>query len=200
MKKIILGALIFISIGLSAQPAADLYVGPPTFHGAKVVGNYPNTEFLFTLPATGERPIEFSAENLPQGLTLDRKTGFITGTVKEAGEYTVNVRAMNRRGNVTEDIKIVIGDKLCLTPPLGWNSWNVFTSGVSEKLLMEIADAMVNNGMRDLGYQYINIDDFWHASAREEDGRPRVDSAKFPHGMKYLSDYMHDLRQMLRWL
>ncbi len=80
---------------------------------------------------------------------------------------------------------------LCPTPPMGWNSWNVFASEIDEKLLMEIADAMVGTGMRDLGYQYINIDDFWHADTRAADGKPLVDEKKFPHGMKYLSDYVH---------
>ena len=190
MKKILIAALVSLSLTISAQPD-NLYSGPPAFQGAKVVGNYPTTDFLFTLPAIGKRPIEFQAENLPKGLTIDKQTGIITGNVKEPGEYKVRVVAMNSIGNVSEELKIVIGDKLCLTPPLGWNSWNVFTSDISEKLLMEIADAMVKNGMRDMGYQYINIDDFWHAPQREADGRPKADTAKFPHGMKYLADYMH---------
>lgn len=191
MKNILVVLTLLACQSLIAQSADRLFSGAPVFHGAKVVGNYPNTDFLFTLPATGERPIEFAAEDLPKGLSIDKQTGFITGNVKEPGEYNVQVIAMNRRGNVRENLKIVIGDKLCLTPPMGWNSWNVFTSDVSEKLLIEMADAMVSNGMRDLGYSYINIDDFWHASAREDDGRPKVDPIKFPHGMKYLSDYMH---------
>jgi alpha-galactosidase len=191
MKKILLIALTFLSFGLSAQPSDALFSRLPIFHGAKVVGNYPNTDFLFTVPATGERPIKFDAENLPKGLSIDKQTGFITGNVKEAGEYKIKVSATNKLGTSKEEIKIVIGNKLCLTPPMGWNSWNVFTSDVNEKLLIEMADAMVANGMRDLGYSYINIDDFWHASERETDGRPKVDPAKFPHGMKYVADYMH---------
>ena len=191
MKKIVLAAFAFLSLNLSAQSDNSLFSGPPVFHGAKLIGNYPNTDFLFTIPATGERPIQFDAEHLPMGLTLDKRTGFITGNIKNAGEFQVTLIATNGSGKATEEIKIVVGDKLCLTPPMGWNSWNVFTSDVSEKLLIDMADAMVSNGMRDLGYSYINFDDFWHASSREDDGRPKVDAAKFPHGMKYLSDYMH---------
>lgn len=190
MKKIILALSVIVSVSLSAQ-TGDLFSGPPVLRGAKVVGNYPNTDFLFTIPATGDRPMEFEAERLPAGLTLDRKTGFITGKITNAGEYNVTVIVKNKSGKVSEDLKIVVGDKLCLTPPLGWNSWNVFTSDVNEKLVIEIADAMVANGMRDLGYEYINLDDYWHAPQREADGRPKADPVKFPHGMKYLSDYMH---------
>jgi len=191
MKNTLLCLLILISCGLRSQSGDFLFSGPPVFHGAQIVGNYPNTDFLFTIPATGERPIRFTASALPAGLNLDQQTGFITGRAGSAGEYKITVSATNKLGTATEEIKIVIGDKLCLTPPMGWNSWNVFTSDVSEQLLIEMADAMCSNGMRDLGYSYINIDDFWHASAREDDGRPKVDPVKFPHGMKYLSDYMH---------
>ncbi len=80
---------------------------------------------------------------------------------------------------------------LCPTPPMGWNSWNVFASDINEKIVMEIADAMVNTGMSKIGYEYINIDDYWHADTRASDGKPLVDTLKFPHGMKYLADYVH---------
>ena len=182
---------MLVTLGLGAQSTDFLFSGVPVFHGARIVGNYPNTPFLFAMPVTGTRPIQYSVVNLPKGLSLDEQTGFISGNIKIAGEYTVTLVAINQYGKTTEDLKIVIGDKLCLTPPMGWNSWNVFTSDVNEKLLIEMADAMATNGMRDLGYQYINIDDFWHAAERETDGRPKVDPVKFPHGMKYLSDYMH---------
>ena len=191
MKQTLVIVFAFLSVGMSAQSGNVLFSGLPFFHGAKVVGNYPNTDFLFTVPVTGERPIQFDAENLPKGLSINKQTGFITGNVKEAGEYKIKVSATNKLGTANEEILIVIGDKLCLTPPMGWNSWNVFTSDVNEKLLIEMADAMVANGMRDLGYSYVNIDDFWHASERETDGRPKVDPVKFPHGMKYVADYMH---------
>jgi alpha-galactosidase len=53
-------------------------------------------------------------------------------------------------------------EQLARTPPMGWNSWNKFGCDVSEQLIRETADAMVANGMKDAGYQYINIDDCWH--------------------------------------
>ncbi len=183
----ILLALIF-SQQLISQ---TLYEGIPVFHGAKITGNFPNTEFLFTVPATGERPIEFTAQNLPQGLTIESSTGIIRGMVKDKGSYTVKIFATNAKGRAGENLKIEIGDKLCLTPPMGWNSWNVFTSTLDEKLVMETADAMVSSGMRDLGYQYINMDDYWHAVSRDADGKPVANPEKFPHGIKWLSDYVH---------
>ncbi len=184
--------LVITPTWASAQSIQQfLYEGAPEFHGAKVIGNYPNTELIFTVPATGERPITFSAENLPTGLTLDPVTGIIQGYVMDTGEYKTKITAANAKGKTEEELKILIGDKLCLTPPMGWNSWNVFTKNIDETMLMEIADAMVNSGMRDVGYQYINIDDFWHAASRDSSGRPVADPKKFPRGIKYLADYIH---------
>lgn len=81
--------------------------------------------------------------------------------------------------------------RLALTPPMGWNSWNKFACNVSEQLIRETADAMVRTGMRDAGYQYVNIDDCWHGE-RDSLGFIRPDSARFPSGMKALADYVHD--------
>ena len=58
-------------------------------------------------------------------------------------------------------------DQLAMTPQMGWNSWNKFQGRVSEQLIRETADAMATNGMKDAGYQYVNIDDLWQATARD---------------------------------
>src|SRR6266849_10064070 len=76
------------------------------------------------------------------------------------------------------------------TPPMGWNSWNKFGCNVSDKLIREIADAVVSTGMKDVGYQFVNIDDCWQVS-RATDGTIVVDAERFPNGMKPLADYMH---------
>ncbi len=76
------------------------------------------------------------------------------------------------------------------TPPMGWNSWNKFGCNVSEKLIMDIADKMVESGMKDAGYQYVVIDDCWQVE-RDSLGFIQADPDRFPHGMKYLADYIH---------
>jgi alpha-galactosidase len=81
-------------------------------------------------------------------------------------------------------------ENLALTPPMGWNSWNKFACNVDEKLIREIADAMVTSGMRDAGYTYINIDDCWHGD-RDSLGFIHPDPKRFPSGMKALADYIH---------
>jgi alpha-galactosidase len=79
---------------------------------------------------------------------------------------------------------------LAQTPPMGWNTWNKFACNVSEVLIRDAADAMVTSGMKDAGYQYINIDDCWHGE-RDANGFIRPDPQRFPSGMKALSDYVH---------
>src|SRR6476619_3276610 len=76
------------------------------------------------------------------------------------------------------------------TPPMGWNSWNKFGCNVSDKLIREMADAIATSGMKDAGYQFVNIDDCWQVS-RAADGSIVVDPERFPDGMKALADYVH---------
>src|SRR5438445_12329090 len=76
------------------------------------------------------------------------------------------------------------------TPPMGWNSWNKFACNVSDKLIREMADAMVSSGMQAAGYQYVNIDDCWQVS-RDASGTIVADPTRFPEGMKALADHVH---------
>ena len=79
---------------------------------------------------------------------------------------------------------------LARTPPMGWNSWNHFGCNVSEQLIKEETDAIAASGMRDAGYRYVVIDDCWQV-ARDAQGVIVADSARFPHGIKALADYVH---------
>jgi len=83
-----------------------------------------------------------------------------------------------------------LDDGLAKTPPMGWNSWNKFGCDVSEKLIKEIADAMVTTGMKDAGYTYVVIDDCWQVR-RDPDGKIVADPQRFPSGIKALADYVH---------
>ena len=81
-------------------------------------------------------------------------------------------------------------NQLAKTPPMGWTSWNKYGCNVSETLIMGMADAMVSSGMKDAGYEYVVIDDCWQVS-RDENGDIVADKDRFPHGIKYLADYIH---------
>lgn len=80
--------------------------------------------------------------------------------------------------------------KLAPTPPMGWMTWNMFKGDISEQLIKETADAMVESGLRDAGYKYVFIDDLWQGG---RDNRNNIipDSKKFPNGIKALADYVH---------
>ncbi|HEX3030072.1 MAG TPA: carbohydrate-binding protein [Clostridia bacterium] len=81
---------------------------------------------------------------------------------------------------------------LAKTPPMGWNSWNIFQGNINETQIKQIADTMVSTGMKDAGYIYLNLDDNWMANpARDSSGNLRADPTRFPNGIKALADYVH---------
>ena len=80
--------------------------------------------------------------------------------------------------------------KLAPTPPMGWMTWNMFKGDISEQLIKEIADAMVESGLRDAGYEYVFIDDLWQGG-RDKHNNIIPDPKKFPNGIKALADYVH---------
>lgn len=82
---------------------------------------------------------------------------------------------------------------LTARPPMGWNSWNTFTNEIHEDLICDTADAIVKNGLDKAGYIYVVIDDCWSEKERDSKGNLVADHIKFPHGMKYVADYVHSL-------
>jgi len=192
MKNLLFILLMIFAAGCSADNIKSKE-GAPVLHPPFITGNYPDTPFLFYIPTTGHRPVRWSAADLPEGLVLNPETGIISGKVSVPGVYKVKITAENASGSCIGELTIKIGDVLALTPPMGWNSWNTFDVCISDSLVRQVADSMVSSGMRDLGYQYINIDDTWQLVDRDSDGRIRVDPAKFPDGIKPLADYVHSL-------
>ncbi len=161
----------------------------PMIHGARVTGATPGRPFLFKIPATGAAPLTYSAKNLPRGLVLDASTGIITGAVPGAGVAVVDLTVSNARGKSSRKLTIVGGrDKLCMTPPMGWNSWNIYYCSVDEQKVRDAASWIQKTGLIDHGYQYVNIDDCWQG-ARDANGELGV-NPKFSD-MKKLGDDLH---------
>ena len=74
---------------------------------------------------------------------------------------------------------------------MGWNSWNTFgCNNLNETLIKQIADIFVSSGMKDVGYQYVNLDDCW-MDGRDSSGKLRWNATKFPGGIPALADYIH---------
>ncbi|MBX7255305.1 MAG: NPCBM/NEW2 domain-containing protein [Candidatus Hydrogenedentes bacterium] len=175
--------------------------GPePRINGPKVYGCRPGHPFIYRIPTTGERPMEFACENLPASLTLNAQSGIVTGIVPDAGEYAVTLRAKNTHGEASRTFKIVAGDTLALTPPMGWNHWYAHYNRITDAMMREAADIMVSSGMADVGYQFVSIDDCW-MNADKHDDPMRVGPARDANGnvlpnkhfpdMKALTDYIH---------
>ncbi len=160
----------------------------PRINGPSVVGARPGHPFFYHIPVTGQAPVDLAAENLPAGLKLDAASGEITGVAEQAGEYQVNLLAHNASGQANKKLKIVLGDQIAPTPPLGWNSWNCFAGAVDDGKIRAAADAMVRSGLLNHGWTYINIDDCWEGK-RDANGFIQS-NAKFPD-MKALADYVH---------
>ena len=154
----------------------DPFDGAPRLNGARRVGIRPGTELIHAIAATGGRPLQIEVEGLPEG--IDLVDGVLRGVAPNLeGTHTLGVSISNAPGSVETTIQMVVGRKLALTPPMGWNSWNVYGQDVSAEVILRTAGAMVASGMRDLGYQYENIHDFWHA---EERALPRARPSPTP--------------------
>lgn len=166
-------------------------VKTPKINSAKVFGATPNNPVLYTIAATGERPMVFSVKNLPKGLSVDAKTGIITGKVAQRGSYATVLKAKNKFGEATKNLKIVIGDTMALTPPIGWNGWNSWARNIDQEKVIASADAMVKMGLSQHGWTYINIDDAWQGQ-RGGSFNAVQPNEKFPK-FKEMVDYIHGL-------
>jgi alpha-galactosidase len=82
---------------------------------------------------------------------------------------------------------------LALTPQMGFNNWNTTGCGsaFNEQMVMSTADTFVSKGLKDAGYNYVNMDDCWAKTSRNAQGDLEADPARFPHGIKYVADYVH---------
>ncbi len=163
----------------------------PRINGAKVFGVRPSHPVLYTIAATGRRPMKFSAANLPKGLKLNQQTGRITGSLAERGTYRVLLGAENSLGRAERELRLVVGDEILLTPLLGCNTWGGWGPRVADANLRAAAKAMVESGLINHGWQYINIDDGWQGQR----GGPLnaiQPNEKFGD-MKGLCDYIHGL-------
>ncbi len=190
------------------EPAVILTPKPspkPRINGAKVFGARPGSPILIYVPVTGEKPVTLTIDGLPKGLSFDAEKRIITGALADAGTHKLAVHAKNALGEAKTDWQIQIGDTLQLTPPMGWNSWNVWGMAIDDAKVRAAADAFVSSGLIDHGWQFINIDDGWARSGEDPNrhikdanmsGTMRdaagniLPNAKFPD-MKGLSDYVH---------
>ena len=188
---------------LTPPPARTPRINAPAFLGAR-----PGREILYRVPVTGEKPftVTFASAdggNLPQGLMWNAETRILRGRLDKAGDYAFTVTAANAAGRAVKPFTVRVGEKIALTPPMGWNSWNAFGNRVSDKKVRAQADALIATGLADHGYRYVNLDSAWSRNnGKNAKGRPELhgperaaDGTILPTGafpdMKGLADYVH---------
>lgn len=162
----------------------------PRFNTAPVYGVRPGSPIHYRFGVSGNRPMSFTASGLPEGVMLNPSNGALYGSLPSKGEYTFTVTATNDKGSASQQFTLRVGDKIALTPPMGWNSWNCWGLSVSQDKVLASAQSLIDKGLADYGYSYINIDDGWEAPQRAVDGTIVVNE-KFP-SIKHLADQLHD--------
>jgi len=124
-----------------------------------------------------------------------RKACFLLGVSLFASAPACSSDSGRVSAEKDDDFPLPLASGMAPLPPMGWNSWNKFQCNISEDFIKRTADAMVSTGMKDAGYQYINIDDCWsiESAARDANGALQPDPTRFPNGIKPIADYVHGL-------
>lgn len=163
----------------------------PAINGPLVVGAVVNKPFLFRIPVSGQKPINLQVTGLPEGVKFDAKNGVISGIVRKSQDFPLKIVAKNQAGSDEQTIELKVGDQISLTPPMGWNSWYCHSELISQDAVLETARQMVESGLADFGWSYVNIDDCWQG----ERGGPSLAlqaNARFGD-MKKMCDDVHEL-------
>ena len=194
----VLAAVLLAAVSARAAepgPIGEILTPPPKpqpqINGAKAFGVRPGHPVLYTIAATGNRPMKFSATGLPAGLTLDPDAGRIGGSLDKQGTYRIMLHAENSLGSDQRELRLVVGNEVLLTPLLGCNTFGGWGSKVTDANLRAAAKAMVDTGLINHGWQYICIDDGWQGQ-RSGPHKALQPNEKFPD-MKSLCDYIHSL-------
>ena len=161
----------------------------PRFNTTPLYGVRPGSPIHFRFGVSGEKPMKITSDDLPKGLAINPDNGALSGSLEKPGSYTFTVKAKNAKGEQTQKFTIRCGSKIALTPPMGWNSWNCWGLSVTQDKVISSSKALIEKGLADYGYCYMNIDDGWEAPKRNADGTIAVNE-KFP-SMKQLGDWLH---------
>ena len=164
------------------------FVGAPKINLPSVYGASPKKPIILRIATTGERPMTFGALNLPKGLEL--VDNIISGSIASAGEYEITLTASNGIGEDSKKILLEIKEgNVLVTPLLGFTSWNAFGSEVSQEKMLGIAHRLVELGITEYGYSYVNLDSGWQYKYGGEFDAI-MPNAKFSD-MKAMTDEIH---------
>jgi len=185
-------------LGILTPPESPV----PRINGVDVWGVRPGHPVVYRLPVSGAKPVKTPCAGLPPGLVFDAGKRVLSGRAPEKpGDYLIVFTAENAHGRATRTLTLRVGERICLTPPMGWNSWNVWGGKVTDAGIRAAARALDASGLAEHGWSYVNIDDYWQMRPEEKTrselmGRPRnPDGTVNPNGnfpdMKALADDIH---------
>ena len=200
----LLGFMCIIAGNMTIATSTEVYEGTiagkeiltpkpglnPKITGAQIFGVRPGKPIRFCVSATGMKPMNFAATGLPAGVSIDRVSGWITGRApKTKTNFMVTLTASNAKGKSSRKMIMSVGDTICLTPPMGWNSWYAHSEAVSDASIRSMATAINEKGLSDHGWSYVNIDDCWMGE-RDPQTKAIQANAKFGN-MKNLADFVN---------
>lgn len=181
-KRLLCLCLLMSALWANAQVELDC---------AKLVFAMPGKPFVQKVRATDADAV-LSVDSLPEGLHWNAERQMITGSVAQAGEYYYFV-TMSHGSTTTEKITLRVSDNLQQkTPFMGLLTWNIFEGDISDTLVRQLADAMVDLGLREAGYKYLCLDDLWAEPERDAGHNLLCHKTKFPEGLAPLTQYVHD--------
>ncbi len=176
------------------KPICEIYTPKaseiPRINGPGIIGIRPGSPMNYRIPVSGQRPFRYQVRNLPDGLTFHFDKGIIKGVLRETGTYTIGIAVENDLGISERNVDIVVGEKIALTPPMGWNSWNVWGSSVTGDNILNAANAILKYGLNDYGWMYVIVDDGWQKSRANED-KSLQPNEKF-EDLTQIADALHE--------
>ena len=101
----------------------------PRINGPTIYGVRPGSPIIYRLPVTGTRPLALEAKGLPPGVTFDAAKGILGGTATARGTNVIEFTARNADGAATKRFRLVVGDLIALTPPMGFNTFGGLGGG-----------------------------------------------------------------------
>lgn len=158
---------------------------------ATTVFSQPGVRFMHKIKATDPNA-KLSVSNLPEGLTWNAKRNIVEGIAGEEGHYTYDINIELDGETTTEPVDFTISKDLQHPVPfMGWLSWNAVQNEVSETIVKQVTDLLIDKGLYDCGWNTVMMDDWWHAQTRAADGSPQPDQKRFPNGLEPVSEYVH---------
>ncbi len=148
---------------VTPKPGAKPRINSPAIFGVR-----PGSYFNYRIAVSGDKSdLSFKEKGLPRGLKLDKDTGIISGVIKDRTKrsYMVELKVLSRAFGVDQKmLEIRVGEDFQLTPVMGWNSWYNYSTAITEENVRAQARAMVDSGLADHGFTFINIDDGWQGA------------------------------------